>query len=279
MLLAATPFHYQYVHIEPTEQIGLHEQDTWELSCILVGSGRRLIGNNTEEFSSGDLVLIPPHVPHCWYFDEQTTDYRGRIANITVYFQTAMLKGIARLFPAMEDVMECFLASPATHIYPPQLAKPIISLLKAMNTQTDAERAASVVLLLTMLAKDNEDQQRQTYVRQSAAEQRKQQIDIYLSCNLGRHISLESLAIHLGMNRSALCVFFRREFGITFSDYLNQRRIAEACRLLSTTSLPIQAVGYRVGYEHVPYFNRLFKATQGCTPKEYRQRSSAGRRA
>lgn len=267
-------FTYQYVHIEPTEQIGLHEQDSWELSCILVGSGHRLVGNSTEAFASGDLVLVPPHVPHCWYFDEQTTDTRGRIANITVSLPQTMLEGIARLFPAMHDVMAMLLQNPVVHIYPPRLASPIIKLLQEMKSQTDAERTASLLMLLTLLAKDSPEQTKQTFVRQSVTAQRKQQIDIFITCNLSRSVTLDQLARHVGMNRSALCVFFRREFGLTFSEYLNRCRIREACHLLASTSLPIQTVGYRVGYEHATYFNRMFKSIMACTPKEYRQGKS-----
>lgn len=44
-------FTFENVHLAPDEQIGLHQQSTWELSYVIVGSGMRLIGDMTEPFS------------------------------------------------------------------------------------------------------------------------------------------------------------------------------------------------------------------------------------
>ncbi len=37
-----TSFHYGYVRLSPLEQIDLHQQETWELSYVINGSGRRI---------------------------------------------------------------------------------------------------------------------------------------------------------------------------------------------------------------------------------------------
>ena len=55
-----TSFTFDDVCLAPGEQIGLHEQATWELSYIIVGSGMRLIGDRTEPFGSGEVVAICP---------------------------------------------------------------------------------------------------------------------------------------------------------------------------------------------------------------------------
>ena len=36
-------FTFENVHLAPDEQIGLHQQSTWELSYVIVGSGMRLM--------------------------------------------------------------------------------------------------------------------------------------------------------------------------------------------------------------------------------------------
>ena len=50
-------FTFENVHLAPDEQIGLHQQSTWELSYVIVGSGMRLIGDMTEPFLGGEVVM------------------------------------------------------------------------------------------------------------------------------------------------------------------------------------------------------------------------------
>ena len=51
-------FTFENVHLAPDEQIGLHQQSTWELSYVIVGSGMRLIGDMTEPFLGGEVVTL-----------------------------------------------------------------------------------------------------------------------------------------------------------------------------------------------------------------------------
>lgn len=74
------------------------------------------------------------------------------------------------------------------------------------------------------------------------------------------------------MNRSAVCTFFRRHTGKTLIEAVNARRISVAKNLLRRKDLPIQQVCFLSGFNDVPYFSRLFKRTEGITPKEYRRR-------
>ena len=74
---------FDCVHLAPDEQIGSHQHSTWELSYVITGAGMRTIGDMTEPFSSGEVVLVPPGISHCWYFDNKVTDTEGKIENIT----------------------------------------------------------------------------------------------------------------------------------------------------------------------------------------------------
>ncbi|MDO5497019.1 MAG: hypothetical protein Q4F45_03980, partial [Alistipes sp.] len=85
---------FDSVCISPDKQIALHFQNNWELSCIITGEGTRLIANTYEPFSAGEVVLIPPEVPHCWYFNKEKTDKNNNIENITITFNTDFLTNI-----------------------------------------------------------------------------------------------------------------------------------------------------------------------------------------
>jgi YesN/AraC family two-component response regulator len=63
---------------------------------------------------------------------------------------------------------------------------------------------------------------------------------------------------------------FKRDTGITLTEYITRERMQRACRLLSTTNLQIQTVALHCGIMDVQYFSKLFKKHIGKTPKEYR---------
>ena len=63
---------------------------------------------------------------------------------------------------------------------------------------------------------------------------------------------------------------FKKETGKTLTEYVNGKRIEQAVFLLNSTRLQVQTIAQHCGISDVNYFTRLFKATLGKTPKEYR---------
>lgn len=100
--------------------------------------------------------------------------------------------------------------------------------------------------------------------------ERMQQIQTYVVCNAKRNITLDDVARHIGMNRTSFCIFFKRTTGQTFVTYLNEHRIRLACQLLRQKKMSVSEICYAVGFNDVPYFNRVFKRCNGVTPRKYK---------
>lgn len=62
----------------------------------------------------------------------------------------------------------------------------------------------------------------------------------------------------------------RTQTGIPVSLYIQQQIIAEAQRLLGTSSRSVKEICYELGYDSTIYFSRLFKKVTGTTPLEFR---------
>jgi len=65
-------------------------------------------------------------------------------------------------------------------------------------------------------------------------------------------------------------IILQHKFNMTYPQYLNDIRIKAAQKMLTATDLPINDIGYNVGYNNIPHFNRVFREIIGCSPKEYR---------
>ena len=66
-------------------------------------------------------------------------------------------------------------------------------------------------------------------------------------------------------------VIIRKHFGLSFPQYLNAIRLAEAGRLLKETDMMIAEIALRVGFNSIPHFNRVFKDNMKISPRDFRR--------
>lgn len=92
----------------------------------------------------------------------------------------------------------------------------------------------------------------------------------YIDSNIAGDLSLRALAALQNLNASYLSTLFRREVGKTVTEYVNEKRMDAAARLLRTANLQIQTVAQHCGMSDVNYFSKLFKKQYGVTPKQFR---------
>jgi AraC-like DNA-binding protein len=61
-----------------------------------------------------------------------------------------------------------------------------------------------------------------------------------------------------------------QELDVSFRDLVDEELKTRACDLLSSTTLPVSEIGYRLGYGDVSNFGRAFRRWTGLSPKDYR---------
>lgn len=84
-------------------------------------------------------------------------------------------------------------------------------------------------------------------------------------------LSASELAGEVGLRRSRLDELFKRQFGIGLGDYIRERRLKLAAKLLASSKREIKQIVEDVGYGHTSSFTRSFKRRFGMTPSEYRK--------
>lgn len=97
-----------------------------------------------------------------------------------------------------------------------------------------------------------------------------QKVVNYITTDLGVDLSLKALAGQLNVAPSYLSALFKKEMGVTLTDYVSQQRIIHARHLLLDTDFPIKSIAQQCGIADMNYFVRMFKRTVGVTPKVYR---------
>ncbi len=92
-----------------------------------------------------------------------------------------------------------------------------------------------------------------------------------ISLDLTGNLSLKNLSEKFSISAGYLSTLFKKEVGMTLTDYVNRKRIDHAAMLLSSTNLQIQTISSYCGMNDINYFTRTFKKLKGMTPKKYRE--------
>lgn len=93
----------------------------------------------------------------------------------------------------------------------------------------------------------------------------------YIEAHLQERMYIEDLARLVHLNDRHLMRVFKRETGLSLLEYITERRIMTAGKLLRTTDHSINFIADCVGCENGSYFTKLFKKYTGLTPSEYRK--------
>nr|WP_221330298.1 AraC family transcriptional regulator [Actinoplanes sp. L3-i22] len=84
-------------------------------------------------------------------------------------------------------------------------------------------------------------------------------------------ISLSDVAAEVALTPGHLTTLVRRKTGRTVQQWLTERRMQEARRLLTETDLTVAAISRRVGHPDVSYFIKRFRAEHDATPAQWRR--------
>jgi AraC-like DNA-binding protein len=83
-------------------------------------------------------------------------------------------------------------------------------------------------------------------------------------------VTLESAAAHFGFNQTYFSILFKKKASVTFSQKMQEIKMEQAKRLLTTTNLTIEEIAVLTGFSEKSYFHRNFKRITGMTPHQYR---------
>ncbi|WP_145046125.1 MULTISPECIES: response regulator transcription factor [Paenibacillus] len=99
------------------------------------------------------------------------------------------------------------------------------------------------------------------------------QLCIYIENHIGEELMREELASFAGFNPAYLSRLFRKEKGMSLSEFILQRRVAKAKTLLSQSTVKVTDIAGKVGYYNYSHFTKMFKKCTGITPQEFRKQS------
>lgn len=265
-------YSFDHVRIPPDRQIGRHSQSGYELDYVVSGRGIRTLGSVSEPFREGEVVLVPPELPHRWTFDPQAVDRDGCIENISFHFSSTFPEKLAELFPELSAGMLRLQNLTEAVLYRGEARERLVRSLTRLDSCAPEARSAETVLLMTEIANLGESVSVSSISKLSSAEKRLEKIRVYVRCNYARPMTVGEVASYVGMNRTAFCSFYKKAKGRTFIADLNIFRLETAAGLLTGhPEMPVSDVAAASGFGTLSHFVRSFTRWKGLSPGKWRR--------
>lgn len=263
-------FFYIAQHVAPDLEAKMHRHEAWELYFVTHGKGVRMTGDTLMPFAEGDIVLIPPSMPHYWEYNPESANDDGEITYLMVAFSPKFINNCMSIFPEVRNRLYGQILPSEALKYGSAGSVEIKRSLIRMKAFDDIGRLSEMIRLLPIIFTTKDHTLIGKPVKIERDIRRMQKVAEYVMAHYVHGITLDDIAAHIGMNRSAFCTFFKRNKGMTFSRFVTNYRLTTACELLETSQKQVSEICFAVGFNDLPHFERVFKKEIGKTPLRYR---------
>jgi len=259
---------YAYRFQVPFFEFKWHYHPEYELTYIIKGNGFRWVGNSYEPYAEGDFVLLGPNLPHTW--SGTSVDNEPSEA-LVIQFSKAGIEPFLGFTESQS--MKALLEQSERGILFHE-AKSVMPALLGVLESHGLNRMLKLLSLLEALSHHSGEFISENTFHKMGSEKSERRINkvcLYIQNKYAQKITLKDMADLIHVTESNFCKFFKKATGKTFSDYLNEIRIHEACRLLVQTEKTINQIAFECGFETLSYFNRVFLKKKKMTPSTYRK--------
>jgi AraC-like DNA-binding protein len=250
----------------------LHQHEEIQISLIVRGEGSLLAGDGINHFEQGDVFVLGSNLPHVFKSEQAPEELPLKM--ISVFFKLDSFGSDFFNLTELKSLQAFFNASEAGF----KVKSPSSEISNAFDTLTKSNLLDGFIVFLQLLQNlyKTEKQSLSSFVydKKFSDNEGKRIRDVfeYTMNNFTKEITLEDIAREAAMTKNAFCRYFKKHTNKTYVTFLNELRIAHACKLLlQKGELPIAEISEQAGFVNISNFNRIFRAIKGCTPRTYRK--------
>jgi AraC-like DNA-binding protein len=258
-------------HFQRTVGMGdrWHFHHEMELTAVVTGRGTRYVGDHIESFENLDVVLLGPNVPHLRDGLHGSTGY-------SLQWRKDNYEGLFEL-PETRHLSSLWVRSAHGLHFGGVTGRAVLERMVRMAGCNRCTRLAQFIEVMDLLATAPDGEVRElsqkafdlsdVHGQQSSIER----VIHHISANFHQPIALEPVLKLAGMSKATFTRQFTRHTGKTFSDFVNEVRLANVCREIRQGRLSVSEAAYANGFNNLSYFNRTFRRVLGCSPRQWLQ--------
>jgi AraC-like DNA-binding protein len=258
----------------------LHHHVEFQIMLILKGAGTLIAGDYVGRFEEGDLFLLGSNQPHVFRNDEAHYWKKGKLTaeSISIYFNEEYLGSRFWHLQEMAGVRTMLeRALQGMRILGETKAR-VIDIINQLNNVQGIDRLIRFFECLQLIAASNEAHSLSVtapVVTYLTHESKRMNDILHFTFNEShRKIYIDEVARIAHLSVEAFCRYFKLRTRKTYTTFLNEVRISNACKLLIENEVSIQDVCYKTGFNNLSNFNRIFKKVTGKNPSQYMKASN-----
>lgn len=247
-----------------------HQHPEYEIIYVKKGSGKLHVGNHLGDYQEGEVMFLGPNLPHTGLGYGLIGVHEEVIIQIKENFLGTEFMEI----PEMGNIKKLFNRSKFGISFFGQTRQIVAQKMEILANLKGIDRLIYLLEILKILANSQEfnilNSRDSRFDFRHQDEERINRIYSFVEDNYKRDISIEEVAEIANLTVPSFCRYFKKMTHMTFTDFLNEFRINNACKLLHT-NLVISDVCFESGFNNVSHFNKTFKHFKGKSPREYRK--------
>lgn len=270
----------EFIHQEflsDEEQVPFQENDKDYWRIVFIEKGTAVVGLNQTSYivNQGEAVFFPP-LSDCKIYSFEQMDMRFLLIGFTAAstHMTFFNNVIASLNVFEHDnlyyAVKCFyrynniIGNAQENGETEMEVNPLIHLRMMKN---------HLELVLMSMYQRRIEETKGYRIHSFAQNTRKKRVVIqvkkYLKKNIGKLLSVDTIAADNGYSAAQLQRIFKNECGVNVIDYFINIKMEYAKQLINEGQCTIAEIAMNVGYNNPNYFSRLFKKKVGLSPSDY----------
>ncbi|MDY2628780.1 MAG: AraC family transcriptional regulator [Lachnospiraceae bacterium] len=269
--MVSKDFEIYYYNDHNLTNVDLHTHDYYEFYFFMEGDVSIQIGKDEYPVHYGDIMLIPPHVPHRPYIHSLDVPYRRFVFWISQEYCSHLIQ----ISPDYAYLMQYVQVHKDYIFHNDQISfnmiqSLILQLIDEMHSDRFGRETQIFLYVDNLLLRLN----RLIFEQRNPGPKTEdislyQQLTSYIEDHLDEDLTLEKLAGVFFVSKYHIAHVFKDRLGISIHQYITKRRLA-LCREALMSNMRIADTYQNFGFKDYSSFYRAFKKEYGISPKAFR---------
>ncbi len=253
----------------------LHQHPELQIMLILKGEGTLVAGDYVGRFEPTDLFIIGSEQAHVFRNDEVYYQPKSKLKAqaISIYFNKEYVGDRFWNLDEMKSARDFTERAKRSFKVNGKTKETLTQLIDQLKSQIGFEKLLIFFQVLSRLSNSLELQPLSVTASKGddfkSEGKRMNDILQFTFHESHRKIYLHEIAEVANLSIEAFCRYFKTRTRKTYTSFLNEVRVSNACRLLLDQEKSVQEVCYQAGFNNISNFNRVFKKVVGKAPSNY----------
>lgn len=261
-----------------------HHHAYLEIVYVASGDGYHYVGPHIEKTGKGRLYVLPVGTSHL--FRPASSANANKLLVYNLCIRPAFIAELKNTFQPYgnSDVWKHFEGAPGSYVSlvdaNMELGSLFEHLLREFAEKPDSYEMSLYAGFLGLVVRIHRMLEAKALVGNPDGRLRNGNAEILrilqgMTHRIAEPLTVERLAAESGMSARNFIRLFRKHTGMGFSDYLQHKRIEQACSLLRESDDKIASIAKSVGYRDLTHFRETFRKIVGVRPSAFRSRDAS----